>query len=452
MSPAAVRLLLLTAGILTIPAVSVSAQEAATPAPPSTMDVVPPAGFSCLFNGRDLTGWRGRPHLDPRTEASWDEATRRDKQAAWDAEVAQHWSVENGELVNDGHGAYLTTLEDFEDFELLLEYKTVAKADSGIYLRANPQVQIWDTTEEGGKWNIGADKGSGGLWNNQQHANRPLVHADKPFGEWNSLRILMVGERVSIWLNDKQTVDWTPMENYFDRSAPLFRSGPIQLQTHGGEIRFRKVFVRRVTADEANWLLSSQDADGFRSMFNGLDFSGWAGPTHNYVVEKGTVRCKPGSGGTIYTVEEFADFDVRFEFRLPPGGNNGLAIRYPGKGDTAYVGMCELQVLDNTAPKYANLKDWQFHGSVYGQKAAHRGFLREVGEWNFQHVRVQGSRITVELNGTVILDQDLAEIEELPSGREHPGRSRTSGHFGLAGHNDPVAFREIRIRELPSQR
>ena len=114
--------------------------------------------------------------------------------------------------------------------------------------------------------------------------------------------------------------------------------------------------------------------------------------------------------------------------------------------------MCELQVLDNTHPKYANLKDWQFHGSVYGQKAAHRGFLRPVGAWNFQHVRVQGSRITVELNGTVILDQDLAEIESPPSGREHPGRTRTRGHFGFAGHNDPVAFKEIHMRELPSAR
>ena len=444
----------LAAGIGMIPAASLFAQEPTPPGqnPSAEIGVIPPAGFTTLFNGRDLTGWRGRPHLDPRTEAGWSDEERAEKQAAWDAEVAQHWSVENGELVNDGHGAYLTTLEDFGDFELQLDYKTVAQADSGIYLRNNPQVQIWDTTEAGGKWNIGADKGSGGLWNNQTHANRPLVHADNPFGEWNTLRMVMVGEKLTIWLNGKMTVEWTTMENYFDRNAPLFARGPVQLQTHGGEIRFRNLFVRRISAEEANWMLGSRDTEGFQPVFNGLDLTGWSGPTDNYVVEQGTLRCKAGSGGTIYTNQEYADFEARLEFRLPPGGNNGLAIRYPGKGDTAYVGMCELQVLDNTAKKYAGLKEYQFHGSVYGQKAAHRGFLRPVGQWNFQQVRVQGSRITVELNGTVILDQDLSEIEKPPSGHEHPGRTRTSGHFGFAGHNDPVAFRAVQIRELPSPR
>ena len=436
-----------------IPAASLSAQEPTPPGQNPTVEigVVPPAGFTTLFNGRDLTGWRGRPHLDPRVEASWGDEERAEKQAAWDAEVAKHWSVENGELVNDGHGAYLTTLEEFSDFELQLDYKTVAQADSGIYLRCNPQIQIWDTTEEGGKWNIGADKGSGGLWNNQTHANRPLVHADKPFGEWNTLRIVMIGEKLTIWLNGKMTVEWTTMENYFDRSSPLFARGPVQLQTHGGEIRFRNLFVRRISAEEANWMLSTRDTDGFQPIFNGLDLTGWSGPVDNYVVEHGTVRCKAGSGGTIFTDKEYADFEARLEFRLPPGGNNGLAIRYPGKGDTAYVGMCELQVLDNTAEKYAGLKDYQFHGSVYGQKAAHRGFQRPVGEWNFQQVRVQGSRITVELNGTVILDQDISEIEKPPSGKDYPGRTRTSGHFGFAGHNDPVAYRAVQIRELPSK-
>ncbi|MCH2101651.1 MAG: DUF1080 domain-containing protein [Planctomycetes bacterium] len=448
MSPSVARILLV-AGIGMIPATPLSAQEARPSATQSpAIGVIPPSGFTTLFNGKDLTGWRGRPHLDPRTENSWDDAERKAQQAAWDAEVAEHWKVEKGELVNDGHGAYLTTLEEFEDFELLLEYKTVAMADSGIYLRNNPQVQIWDTTEAGGKWNIGADRGSGGLFNNQKHDKHALVHADAPFGEWNALRILMVGSRVSVWLNGKQTVHWTPMENYFDRSAPMFRKGSIQLQTHGGEIRFRNLSVRRITANESNWLLSLEDDENFQTVFNGLDFTGWAGPTDNYVVEQGTIRCKDGSGGTIFTEAKYADFDVRFEFKLPPGGNNGLAIRYPGSGNAAYDAMCELQVLDNTHEKYAELKDWQYHGSIYGQKAAHRGYLRTAGQWNFQHVRVQGSRITVELNGTVILDQDIADIENLPSGHEHPGRTRTQGHFGFAGHHDPVAFREIRIREL----
>jgi 3-keto-disaccharide hydrolase len=408
-----------------------------------------PGAFSALFNGTDLTGWRGRPHLDPATEASWTAVQAAAKQKAWNEDRDQHWSVENGELVNDGHGVFLTTIEDFADFDLTLEYRTVAQADSGIYLRANPQVQIWDTTEAGGKWKIGADKGSGGLWNNQKHARHPLVLADRPFGQWNTLRIRMTGERVSVWLNEKLTVDHTRMENYFNRALPLPRTGPIQLQTHGGEIRFRNLLIRRLDPSEANLILSSHKPEGFASVFNGLDFTGWSGPTDGYKIEHGAILCRQGSGGTIYTDQEYADFQARLEFKLPPGGNNGLAIRYPGKGNAAYDGMCELQVLDNTAAKYADLKVWQYHGSIYGQHPAQRGYLRPVGEWNFEQVTVQGSRIKVELNGTVIVDQDLAEIETPPSGHAHPGRSLTQGHFGFAGHQDPVRFRRISIKPLP---
>ncbi len=409
-----------------------------------------PIGFSSLFNGSDLTGWRGRPHLSPYEDAKWETEQLKAKHAEWQTNLEQHWSVDAGEIVNDGHGVFLTTVEDFDDFELRLEYKTVAQADSGIYLRASPQVQIWDTTEAGGKWNIGADKGSGALWNNQENPRFPLVHADRPFGEWNRLRILMVGDRVSVWLNERQTVAHARMENYWQRGAPLPRSGPVQLQTHGGEIRFRNLYVRRLDAAEANAVLARNDRKGFRSVFNGLDWNGWAGPVENYFIDRGTIVCKPGKGGTIFTKKEYGDFHLRFEFQLPPGGNNGLAIRYPGQGDAAYHGMCELQVLDNSAEKYAGLKEWQYHGSVYGQKAALRGYQRAVGQWNFQEVRVQGSHIRVELNGHVILNQDLAAIETPPSGREHPGRTRLRGHFGFAGHNDPVRFRRVEIREIGS--
>ena len=162
----------------------------------------------------------------------------------------------------------------------------------------------------------------------------------------------------------------------------------------------------------------------------------------------GAIRCKPGKGGTIHTDKEYGDFKARFEFRLPPGGNNGLAIRYPGSGDTAYVGLCELQVLDSEHPKYATLDARQYHGSVYGMVAAERGYLRPTGEWNEQEVTVKGSRITVELNGSVILDADVADVKDFMAGKPHPGLNRTSGHFGLAGHSDPVEFRAIAIKPL----
>ena len=150
-----------------------------------------------------------------------DERTR--KLAEWDEDARKHWTVQNGELVNDGNGTYLTTDKEYGDVELLIDYKTVAKADSGIYLRGTPQVQIWDSTPAGGKNALGAEKGSGGLFNNAAGApgRDPLVLADKPFGEWNSLRILQVGERTTVYLNGKLVVNHARMENYWDRKLPL---------------------------------------------------------------------------------------------------------------------------------------------------------------------------------------------------------------------------------------
>ncbi len=400
-----------------------------------------------LFNGKDLVGWRGRPHLDPAEEADWSTKERQRKQADWDANMRTHWRVENGEIVNDGKGVFLTTSKDYGDFDLRLEYKTVALADSGIYLRACPQVQIWDWTEKGGKWGLGAKSGSGGLWNNQSHSNLPLKRMDRPFGHWNALRIQMVGARVSVFLNGLLVVDHVSMENYWDRGRPVPVRGPIQLQTHGGEIRWRNLSLREIEAGEANQILAASGSEEFLSVFNGVDFQGWSGATKGWEVREAAMRCKPGSGGTVFTNVQYENFAARFQFRLPPGGNNGLAIRYPGFGDTAYLGMCELQVLDNTAEKYNSLKPWQYHGSAYGMVPAHRGFLRPTGFWNHQDVTVDGSKITVELNGFLILDCDLAEIQDPPSGKEHPGRTRTSGHFGFAGHGDPVEFRNIQIQE-----
>jgi hypothetical protein len=388
------------------------------------------------------------------------------KRAADLEDVQQHWSVENGELVNDGHGVYLTTDKDYGDIEFWIDYKTVAKADSGIYLRGTPQVQIWDYTEEGGKWNIGADKGSGGLWNNSAGAlgKDPLVLADKPFGEWNRFRIIQIGERTTVYLNDKLVVDHARLENFwskqvadefaketpgsYNQAKSLFARGPIQLQTHGGEIRWRNIFIREIPVDEANQMLATKGQDGFQSKFNGQDLDGWAGPVENYEVVDGSIKCKAGKGGTIYTQDEYSDFVARFEFKVPEGGNNGIAIRYPGSGDTAYVGMCELQVLDNDAKKYAKLDQRQYHGSAYGMVPAYRGYNRPAGEWNFQEVTVKGSTIKVELNGTVILDTDLAKVTEYMGGRPHKGKDRTAGYFGFAGHSDPVQFRNVSIKPL----
>ena len=410
---------------------------------------VPPSGATALFNGKDLEGWRGMGTDDPYKLA----ALTAEQRAAFFAKnqppLETHWKVVDGALVNDGQGPYLTTIADYGDIELWVDYKTVPKADSGIYLRATPQVQIWDSTETA-KFKIGADKGSGGLWNNSPGTcgKNPLALADKPFGEWNRFRIVQVGARTTVWLNDTLVVDNCIMENFWNRKRPLLRRGPIQLQTHGGEICWRNVFVREIDADEANDWLRDHGGDGFEPIFNGKDLTGWAGATANYEVVDGAIHCKPGTGGTLHTEKEYGDFVARLEFRLPPGGNNGLAIRYPGSGDTAYVGMCELQVLDSEHEKYAKLDARQYHGSVYGMVAAERGYLRPTGEWNFQEVTVKGSQITVELNGSVILDADVAAVKDFMGGKPHPGMNRTSGFFGFAGHGDAVEFRNVSMKRL----
>jgi len=418
-----------------------------------TDTIPPPEGFEVLFNGKNLDGWHGQRNVNPYKLAELSEAERAEQFAVDQEDMQKHWRVEDGAIFNDGNGVFLSTDKDYGDFELLIDYKTVAKADSGIYLKACPQVQIWDFTEEGGKWNIGADKGSGGLWNNPAGSagKDPLVLADKPFGEWNRFQIRQIGEQTTIWLNGELVVDNARMvNNHWKKGFPLPQKGPIWLQTHGGEISWKNVFIREIPPEEANYVLSLKDDDGFEPIFNGVNFDGWSGPTDGYEIKDGVLRCKADSGGTIHTDKEYSDFVVRFEFKLPPGGNNGLAIRYPGSGDTAYFGMCELQVLDNTAEGYAKLDPRQYHGSAYGKAASHRGYLRKTGEWNFQQVTVEGSRIKVELNGTEILDADLADVEEFMGNGKHPGKDRTTGYFGFAGHNSPVAFRNIRIKELNS--
>jgi hypothetical protein len=412
----------------------------------------PPDGFTALYNGRDLSGWRGGDTFDHRKWLALPPSEREAKDAEWTSDMQKHWRAEGDELVNDGAGRYATTTRDYGDFELLLDYRTVPKADSGIYLRGCPQVQIWDTVDPT-KFELGADKGSGGLWNNSPGApgKDPLVKADRPFGEWNHFRILMVGARVSVWLNNQLVVDHALLENYYDRGTPIPARGPLQLQTHGGEIRWRNIFVREIGAAEANKILASHATPAeFTSVFNGHDFTGWSGPVDNYEIVDGSIVCRPKKGGTIFTKEQFKDFVVQLEFKVPPGGNNGLALRYPGSGDTAYVGMAESQILDEHYEQVtgSKLDPRQLHGSAYGMIAATQGYQRPTGEWNFEEVTVRGSTIKVELNGTVILNGDLSKVTDYLANHEHPGKNRTSGSFGFAGHNDPVAFRNIRIKKL----
>ena len=205
----------------------------------------PPAGFRAIFNGRDLSGWYGlNPHQGTKLEGEKRAANLKQQRD----DFAKHWSVENGELVNVGTGPYATTEEEFGDIEFLIEYKTVAKADSGIYLRGTPQVQIWDYTKEGGKWDRNADKGSGGLFNNPKGSpgQLPLVLADKPFGEWNAFRIKQVGAKTWVWLNDKLVTDNVVLENYWERDKPIYPTGQIELQNHGNQLFFKNLYLKKL--------------------------------------------------------------------------------------------------------------------------------------------------------------------------------------------------------------
>jgi len=191
------------------------------------------------------------------------------------------------------------------------------------------------------------------------------------------------------------------------------------------------------------------DDDGFVSLFDGKTLTGWKGAVDGYLVEEEAIVCDPKKGGFLYTDKEYGDFVLKLEFKLTPGANNGIGIRTPDKGDPAYVGM-ELQVLDDTAKQYEKLKEYQYHGSIYGVVPAKRGHQKPVGEWNTQVVTVKGKQVTVVLNGETIVDADIekASTPKTIDGNKHPGLEREKGYICFCGHGAKVAFRNIKIKEL----
>ncbi|GMU22035.1 MAG: hypothetical protein AMXMBFR13_21230 [Phycisphaerae bacterium] len=406
-----------------------------------------PEGSTPLFNGQDLSGWRGMGHTNPYDIAKWSPEQREQQRKTGDEDMKAHWRVEDGQIINDGHGVFLTTEKDYRDFELFVDWKMMTPcADSGIYLRGSPQVQIWDPDCQRDH-KLGGGKGSGALWNNNAPEGKfPLARADRPVGEWNTFHIVMIGNRVSVRFNGLSVVEDAVMENYWDRKRPLPAAGPIQLQTHGGEMRFRNVFVREIPAEEANRRLLARDAEGFRPIFNGKDIDDWVKKTKSYRIADGVLHFGK-EYGFLFTKEQYADFVLRFEFKMPAGANNGLAIRSPLDGDPAFVGM-ELQILDDTSRRHQKIKDYQRHGSIYGVAAAETGYARPIGEWNFQEVVARGPHIQVFLNGSPILDTDVSKIDKTPDERDHPGLQNKEGHIGFMGHGADLQFRNIRLKVL----
>jgi HEAT repeat protein len=402
-------------------------------------------GFIPMFNGKDLTGWQGLVE-NPVTRAKMKPAELAKKQAEANKKMTENWSVRDGCIWFSGNGDNLCSIKDYTDFEMYVDWKITKKGDSGIYLRGSPQIQIWDTS----RVEAGAQVGSGGLYNNQKNRDKPLVVADNPIDDWNTFRIIMVGEQVSVWLNGILVVDNIVLENYWDRSIPIFSKGAIELQAHGNELAFRDIYVREINEKEFN-LTSEEKAEGFISLFNGRNIDNWVGDKEAYAAEDGMIVVKPDKGkvGNLYTENEYSDFIYRFEFQLTPAANNGLGIRAPLEGDAAYVGM-ELQILDDNAPVYANLQPYQYHGSVYGVIPSRRGYLKPLGEWNAEEVFATGTHIRITLNGTVIVDGDIAGPRDngTMDHNNHPGLKNKTGHIGFLGHGSVVKFRNIRIKDL----
>jgi len=403
-------------------------------------------GFVSLFNGKDLTGWKGLVG-NPVSRSKMSEQELLLAEAAATTKAQQDWVVKDGLLIFTGHGDNLCTVKKYGDFEMYVDWKITEKGDAGIYLRGSPQVQIWDTSRR----EVGAQVGSGGLYNNQKNQKMPLSVADNKVGEWNTFHITMIGDKVSVALNGVLVTDNVVLENYWDRKIPIFIKEQIELQAHGTYVAYRNIFVREIPGNLISSLSEEEKQQGFDMLFDGSNLNNWIGNKTGYLVDNGTMVVNPagGSGGNLYTAKEYGDFEYRFEFQLTPGANNGLGIRTPTEGDAAYVGM-ELQILDNEADIYKNLQAYQYHGSVYGVIPARRGFLKPTGEWNEEVVMAKGSKIKVVLNGQVIMDGDIKEASKNGTAdhREHPGLHNPKGHIGFLGHGSVVRFRNIRVKAM----
>lgn len=410
-------------------------------------------GFVSLFNGKDLTGWKGLVQ-NPIARAKMKPAQLAKEQAKADENMRRDWKVEDGLLVFEGSGYdNLCTEKQYGDFEMYVDWMldpAGPEADAGIYLRGTPQVQIWDTS----RVNVGAQVGSGGLYNNQVNESKPSKVADNKLGEWNSFYIKMVGDRVTVVLNGEKVVDDVILENYWDRKLPIFPIEQIELQAHGSKVYYRNIYVKELERKEPFKLSAEEEKEGFKVLFDGTNMHEWTGNTVDYTLEDGCISMIPSKsyGGNLYTKNEYGNFVYRFEFQLTPGANNGVGIRTPMEGDAAYVGM-EIQILDCEHPIYKNITPLQHHGSVYGiipAKADHHDAFKPAGEWNYEEIVADGDNIKVTVNGVVIMEGNIREATKNGTAdhKEHPGLFNKKGHIGFLGHGSPVKFRNIRIKEL----
>jgi HEAT repeat protein len=389
-----------------------------------------PEGFRTLFNGKDLDGWQGLVG-NPVTRKQMSEEELQSAQVRADSLMKSHWHVIDGILYFDGGGSHLCTIDEFSDFELYVDWKIEKDGDSGIYLRGSPQIQIWDATI----W----PEGSGGLYNNQNNSNVPIEKADNPVGEWNTFHIIIQGGKVTVYLNDILVVDNVEMENYWERDKPIYTSGPIELQSHFTPLYFRNIYIRELESEKPLF-------EG--SLFNGKDLQGWqviGNEADSWQGSEGILYTEAKGMSWISSEEQYKDFELELEYRIPSEGNSGIFIRAPREGEPWISGL-EIQLLDDQADIHSELQSWQFTGSIYGVKGPQKPMSKKHGVWQKMNILCVGPRIKVTLNDKLINDINL--IDHMDMEEKIPGIKRRTGYIGLQNHETKIEFRNIKIREI----
>ncbi|HRE51735.1 MAG TPA: DUF1080 domain-containing protein [Flavitalea sp.] len=394
-------------------------------------------GFRSLINENDLSGWEGF-NADAFLFKTMPVKKPAKNKTNADANGIRNWSVRDGQLTGMG-GSAVATVKKYGDFELFVDCQVTDSAGAGaIFVRGVPLFEFsGKATEKSGSGNDGITE----------------LTLENPEGEWNSFHIIMKGDRASVFENGTEIMNRVVLENSLNPELPIPSEGQIALYASGSGIRYRDFYIKEMAAIQPFVLSDEEKNDGFSILFDGSNMFQWTGNMTDHIMENGNISVEPKNWehSNLYTKSDYADFILRFEFQLTPHANSGIGIRAPApvEGHPGYSGT-EIQILDDDADIYKNLKPYQYHGSVYGVIAAKRGFLKPTGDWNYQEISVIGSKIKVILNGATIVDGDMREASKNGTidGKNHPYLLRSSGRIGLLGHGDRVKFRNIRIKPI----
>ncbi|WP_295935933.1 family 16 glycoside hydrolase [uncultured Alistipes sp.] len=408
---------------------------------------IPAAGFAALPVD-NLAGWRAVPGNPAGAKKPMAHELAKLRKAAAEA-MAQNWSTNDGLLSFAGKTPSTIAMgKEYENFEMWIEWRSAGL--TGIAVRSVPCIALVETEE-----------------NTTPAAGRRKLAFSIPAdagNKWNTLYVKVMDDRITLCENGVVIAENAVLENPDTPGIPVPVRGAIQLLGDAAAADFRDIYINELPSTPVFELSPEERAQGYEVLFDGRSLYKWTGNTTNYVPLDGTidVTASYGGSGNLYTVQQYSDFDLRFEFRfLREGVNNGIGIRTPMGVDAAYQGM-EIQILDHDAPIYKNLKVYQQHGSVYGIIPAERVVFGELGTWNTMEIKAVGDRITVTTNGRVILDGDIREackghnVSEDGSKtnpytvdrKNHPGLFNKTGHIGLLGHGEGIQFRNLRVLEL----